>query len=89
MICLSKTEGTAGVGKSSGKSLTRLPNMHLYNGYYAVTEEKSYAWMNLDDMKTIKEDASSEIEVLGRKKAGGEPQLRQSRCARKWRERLA
>ena len=63
MICLSKTEGTAGVGKSSGKSLTRLPNMHLYSGYYAVTEEKSYAWMNLDDTKTIKEDASSEIEV--------------------------
>lgn len=62
-IRLSKTTGTVSVSKSSGKSLTLLSNMRLYNGYHVATSAKSYAWMNLDDAKLVKEDASSEVEV--------------------------
>lgn len=62
-IRLSKTTGTVSVSKSSGKSVTLLSNMRLYNGYHVATSAKSYAWMNLDDAKLVKEDASSEVEV--------------------------
>ena len=62
-IRLSKTTGTVTVSKSSEKTLTLLSNMRLYNGYHVTTGAKSYAWMNLDDTKLIKEDASSEVEV--------------------------
>ena len=62
-IRLSKTTGTVSVSKSSGKSVTLLSNMRLYNGYHVATAAKSYAWMNLDDAKLVKEDASSEVEV--------------------------
>lgn len=62
-IRLSKTTGTVKVSKSSGKSLSLLSNMRLYNGYHVTTSAKSYAWLNLDDTKLIKEDASSEVEV--------------------------
>ena len=51
------------MSKSSGKSLTLLSNMRLYNGYHVTTSARSYAWMNLDDAKHIKEDAASEVEV--------------------------
>ena len=62
-IRLSKTTGTVTVSKSSGKKLTQITNMRLYNGYHVTTEEKSYAWINLDDTKLIKVDAASEVEV--------------------------
>lgn len=62
-IRLSKTTGTVSVSKSSGKALTLMSDMRLYNGYHVTTNAKSYAWMNLDDTKLIKEDASSEVEV--------------------------
>lgn len=62
-IRLSKTSGTVTVSKSSGKALSLLSNMRLYNGYHVATSAKSYAWMNLDDTKLIKEDAASEVEV--------------------------
>ena len=58
-IRLSKTSGTVSVSKSSGKSLTLMNNMRLYNGYHVTTK----AWINLDDTKLVKEDVSSEIEV--------------------------
>lgn len=63
VIRLAKTEGTVEVSKSSGKKLTLLNNMRLYNGYHVTTGEESYAWINLDDVKLIKEDAASEVEV--------------------------
>lgn len=62
-IKLSKTSGTVSVSKSSEKPLTLMSNMRLYNGYHVATKAGSYAWMNLDDTKLIKEDASSEVEV--------------------------
>lgn len=62
-IRLSKTAGTVAVSKSSEKPLTLMSNMRLYNGYHVTTKAESYAWMNLDDTKLIKEDAASEVEV--------------------------
>lgn len=62
-IRLSKTTGTVSVSKSSGKSLTLISDMRLYNGYHVTTDAKSYAWMNLDSTKLIKEDALSEVEI--------------------------
>ena len=63
VIRLTKTTGTVEISKSSGKSISLLKNMRLYNGYHVSTSEESYAWVNLDDSKLLKEDAESEIEV--------------------------
>lgn len=62
-VRLSKTEGTVKISKSSGRSVSLRDNMRLYSGYHIVTSAKSYAWIDLDDTKLIKEDASSETEV--------------------------
>ncbi|WP_300415156.1 leucine-rich repeat protein [uncultured Oscillibacter sp.] len=63
VIRLTKTTGTVEISKSSGKSVSLLKNMRLYNGYHVETDEESYAWINLDDSKLLKEDAASEVEV--------------------------
>ena len=63
VIRLTKTTGTVAISKSSGKSISLLKNMRLYNGYHVSTDEESYAWINLDDSKLLKEDAESEVEV--------------------------
>ncbi len=63
VIQLTKTEGTVKVSKSSGKNVTLRAKLRLYKGYHVATEKESYAWINLDDTKLIKEDASSEVEV--------------------------
>lgn len=63
VIRLTKTTGTVEISKSSGKSLSLLQNMRLYNGHHVGTAEESYAWINLDDSKLLKEDAESEVEV--------------------------
>ncbi|MGN0424124.1 MAG: InlB B-repeat-containing protein, partial [Acetatifactor sp.] len=62
-IRLMKTEGTVAVEKSSGKSVKLIKNMKLFDGYRVSTEEKSYAWEELDKTKLIKEDALSEVEI--------------------------
>ena len=63
VIRLTKTTGEVAIQKSSGKPVSLLENMRLYGGYHVLTEEESYAWINLDDSKLLKEDASSEVEV--------------------------
>lgn len=60
---LMKTEGTVAVSNSSGRKLSLIEKMRLYNGYHIKTDEKSYAWINLDDAKLGKLDAVSELEV--------------------------
>jgi len=60
---LMKTEGTVELTDSSGRSLTVREKLRLHNGYRVETEEASYAWINLDDTKLIKEDAVSDVEV--------------------------
>ena len=63
VIRLTKTTGTVEISKSSGKSVSLLKNMRLYSGYHVETGEESYAWINLDNSKLMKEDAASEVEV--------------------------
>ena len=60
---LQKTEGTVSVTDGGGESVSVWDSLRLYNGYQIETEEASYAWINLDDSKLIKEDASSDISV--------------------------
>ena len=60
---LRKTEGTVGVSDGEGKELTPKGNLGLYSGYQVGTQEKSYAWIDLDRVKLTKLDADSQIEI--------------------------
>ena len=60
---LQKTEGTVAISNASGKSVPTRDSLRLYNGYRLETEEASYAWINLDKSKLVKEDAVSEISI--------------------------
>ena len=60
---LMKTEGTVSITNASDRKLTVRDNMRLYNGYSAETKAGSYAWINLDDTKLTKMDASSKVDV--------------------------
>ena len=60
---LTKTEGTVDILSGSGKSITLIDDMRLYNGYSLETMEESYAWINLDKSKLAKLDAVSEASV--------------------------
>lgn len=60
---LMKTEGEVNISNSSGKDISLISNMKLYNGYHANTQESSYAWINLDSEKLTKLDAVSEAEI--------------------------
>ena len=60
---LTKTEGTVSVTNKNGRDMGTMADMKLFNGYHLSTEQKSYAWMNLDDHKLIKLDAVSEAEI--------------------------
>ncbi len=60
---LRKTEGTVGVSDGEGKELTPKSNLGLYSGYQVGTQEKSYAWIDLDRVKLTKLDADSQIEI--------------------------
>lgn len=62
-VQLTKKEGTVAVSNSSGRKLSIIDKMRLYNGYHVTTEEKSYAWINLDGSKLGKLDAVSKLEV--------------------------
>lgn len=60
---LMKTEGTVGVSDEKGENVSLAENMNLYGGYQMGTEEKSHAWIALDDVKLAKMDEESEIEI--------------------------
>ena len=62
-IRMAKTEGDVTVSDATGKELKQTENMRLFSGNRIETEEKSYAYMNLDDKKAVKLDAVSEAEV--------------------------
>jgi len=62
-VQLTKTEGTVSVSNRSGRAVSPVENMRIYNGYRLETEEASYAWLNLDSSKFVKLDAVSELEV--------------------------
>ncbi len=60
---LMKTEGTVSVSNSSGRAVPQTERMSLRSGYQLKTEEKSYAWINLDDVKMVEMDAVTEISI--------------------------
>ena len=45
---LMKTEGEVAISNASGRDISLIENMNLYNGYFTSTEETSYAWISLD-----------------------------------------
>jgi hypothetical protein len=60
---LEKTEGAVSLQNKSGKNLSILDSMKLFNGYELSTARRSYAYISLDAAKAAKLDASSEAEV--------------------------
>ena len=56
---LESMEGTVKIKNASGKAMTARDDMRLYNGYEIATEKDSAAYINLDDTKVVKLDASS------------------------------
>lgn len=60
---LRKYEGQVGVADESGSDVALLENMKLYSGYNMNTEEVSYAWIDLDHVKLVKMDETSEIAI--------------------------
>ncbi len=62
-VRMAKTEGTVKVSNNSGRELSLIQNMSLYNGYEVVTDQASYAWISLDSTKLTKLDAISDLEL--------------------------
>lgn len=60
---LYKTEGTVGITNKSDRKVSLIEDMRLYNGYQMETQEKSYAWVDLDTLKLVKLDAASEASI--------------------------
>ncbi|MDR0857831.1 MAG: FecR family protein, partial [Oscillospiraceae bacterium] len=60
---LEAVDGTAAVANKAGKKLTITKSMKLFNGYSVATAAESYAYLNLDNTKAVKMDASSKIEL--------------------------
>ncbi len=60
---LMKTEGEVAISNASGRDISLIENMNLYNGYFTSTEETSYAWISLDSERLAKLDAVSETQV--------------------------
>lgn len=60
---LMKMEGEVAISNASGRDISLIENMNLYNGYFTSTEETSYAWISLDSERLAKLDAVSETQV--------------------------
>lgn len=63
-MSLARTQGTVEIRNEDGKDIKLQENMKLYSGYDLETERKSYAWINLDDVKLAKLDVKSEAVVV-------------------------
>ena len=60
---LRKTEGTVGVSDDGGQAVEPREELGLFSGYGVDTQSKSYAWIDLDDVKLVKMDQDSEIGI--------------------------
>jgi hypothetical protein len=69
-IQLVAADGNVTVKDSSSNTVSLNANgeTRLYSGYRIVTGADSYAWFSLDETKTVKLDASSEVEVRSRRR---------------------
>lgn len=66
---LMRTQGAVGVVDEKGKDVETAEQLKLYSGYQVDTQEESYAWINLDNVKLTKMDSESEIEIRKEGKA--------------------
>ena len=62
-MSLAKAEGTVGIADGDGESVPVSEDRSLYSGYQVGTEAKSHAWISLDDVKLVKMDEESTIEL--------------------------
>lgn len=60
---LMRTKGNVGILNEEGEKISPEEEMRLYSGYHVSTRRRSFAWINLDNVKLSKMDASSEIEI--------------------------
>ncbi len=60
---LVRTEGTVGVTDQDQKDVSLMDQLGLYSGYQVGTQARSYAWIDLDDVKLTKMDADSQVEI--------------------------
>lgn len=68
-VQLTRTEGTVTVTNAVGRAVSRLTKLRLYSGYHLNTDQKSYAWVALDDERLAKIDAASALEIRKKGKA--------------------
>ena len=60
---LVKAEGKVEVSDKEGKDIGVVERLGLYSGYQVGTQNASYAWIDLDEVKLAKMDEESEIEI--------------------------
>lgn len=60
---LTKAEGAVDVFDEGGQDISITEDMNLYSGYRLDTENKSYAWISLDQVKLVKMDEASDVEL--------------------------
>lgn len=60
---LLRTAGTVSVYDGEDKVIKPREKLGLYSGYNVETEPVSYAWIDLDEVKLVKMDEASEIEI--------------------------
>ncbi len=60
---LARSEGTVGILDASQKSVEPVEDLKLYSGYQMSTQQQSYAWINLDQVKLAKMDQISDVEI--------------------------
>lgn len=60
---LIKTLGTVDVADNNGDDVAIVDDLGLYNGYQVDTQDASYAWINLDDVKLTKMDECSDVTI--------------------------
>lgn len=62
-MSLAKAVGSVSIADGDGKSVPVSEDRSLYSGYQVGTEAKSHAWISLDDVKLVKMDEESAIEL--------------------------
>lgn len=60
---LMRREGEVNISDDAGAEVEPQDNLNLYSGYEVGTYRKSFAWINLDDVKLTKMDQESEIAI--------------------------
>lgn len=60
---LARSEGTVGILDASRKSVEPVEDLKLYSGYQMSTQQQSYAWINLDQVKLAKMDQVTDVEI--------------------------